>query len=96
MPKLSIASGAALKFPSPACEAVIVQVPGATIVTVEPDTVQTPVVDDENATVRPELAVAVSATVPPDEKVCEPGFVKLIVWFAGSMVTTCVTCGAAL
>jgi hypothetical protein len=37
---------------------VIVHVPAATIVTIDPETVHTAVVEDPNATVKPELAVA--------------------------------------
>ena len=42
----------------PVCDAVIVQVPVVTIVTVLPETVQTEVVVEANDTVRPEEAVA--------------------------------------
>jgi hypothetical protein len=42
----------------PAWEALIVQVPAATRVTVEPDTVHTAVVADAKVTAKPEEAVA--------------------------------------
>ncbi len=45
----------------PGCEATMVQVPAATRFAVVPLTVQTEVVDEANATVKPELAVAESA-----------------------------------
>jgi hypothetical protein len=50
----------------PAWLAVTKQEPAPTIVTVVPDTVQTPVVVDENVTVRPDEAVApiVKGTAP--------------------------------
>ena len=48
----------------PACDAVMLQVPAPTIATVEPDTVQTPVLFDANDTSRPDDAVAVRSTVP--------------------------------
>ena len=54
-------------MPSPACAAVMEQVPAETNDTVVPDTVHTDVVVEVKATVRPEVAVAESETVPPDE-----------------------------
>ena len=50
----------------PAWLAVIEHVPTPTIVTVVPDTIQTPVVDEAKPTERPELAVAliVNGAVP--------------------------------
>ncbi len=45
-------------FPFPACEAVMVHVPAETMWTVEPDTVQMPVVEEANVTVNPESLVA--------------------------------------
>ena len=57
---------AALYRASPAWFAAIVHVPAATIDTVVPLTVQTAVVEDEKATVRPDVAVAdtVKSTSP--------------------------------
>ena len=49
----------------PAWLAAIVQVPAATPVTVEPETVQMVVVSELNVTGSPELAVALSVPVPP-------------------------------
>lgn len=48
----------------PAASAVMVQVPVANFVTVDPETVHLLVVDDEKVTVCPELLVAVSEKVP--------------------------------
>jgi hypothetical protein len=53
--------GAAAYVALPACEARIVQVPAATIVTVLPLTVQTGSVNEENETGSPEEAVAGTA-----------------------------------
>ena len=50
---------------SPACDAVMVQVPADTYVTSAPDTVHTPVVLEAYETVSPEEATADSVT-PPD------------------------------
>ena len=50
----------------PTCDAVMVQVPGATMVAVVPETVQTPAVLDAKLTVKPEVAVALSGIVPPE------------------------------
>jgi hypothetical protein len=61
----------------PACEATIVQVPPAIVVAVVPDTVQMPVVDDVNATGKPELAVAVRVKGVPT--VCAAIAPKVIV-----------------
>lgn len=61
----------------PDCEALMVQVPAATRVTVVPLTVQIDGVLDANCTARPELAVAVSAggaTI----SVCAGGALKLM------------------
>jgi hypothetical protein len=55
--------------------------------------VQTLVVDDVNATVRPELAVADSVGEVP--KFCVPGLANVIVCTAAVMVNDCETCGAA-
>jgi hypothetical protein len=57
----------------------IVQVPAVTNVSAPPDvTVQTPVVEDVNTGVRPDVAVAVSVGAVP--KFCAPGVLKVIVW----------------
>src|ERR1035437_1912891 len=60
----------------PGCVAWIVQVPVVTNVAVVPLTVQTLVVVEANATVRPELAVAESVSCVPI--VCVPGLLKVI------------------
>ena len=57
-------SVAAEKLPFPGCVAVIEQTPTDTNVALDPDTVQTARVLLANATVRPEVAVAVNATGP--------------------------------
>jgi hypothetical protein len=58
-------TGAAPEYEtSPGCVASIVQVPVATSVTAEPETVQTDVVELEKSTGSPLVAVAVSATEP--------------------------------
>jgi len=58
---------------------VIVHVPAPTIVTVVPDTVQMDVVDDPKATVRLDVAVALTVNVPPTLYVLAPGSVIEIV-----------------
>ena len=56
----------------------MVQVPTVTNVSAPPEViVHTPVVDEENVGVRPEVAVAVSVCVVP--KFCAPGLLKVIV-----------------
>ena len=64
--KLCVTGVAAAQFALPACEALMVQVPTFTSVTVEPETVQTVLVVEANLTVSPELAVAltVNGAVP--------------------------------
>jgi len=59
--KLSLTLGAAAYVALPACEAWIVHVPAATMVTVVLLTVQTPVVSEEELTGRPDDAVALMA-----------------------------------
>ncbi len=49
----------------PACEALTVQVPTATSLTVLPETVQTASAPDEKETGRPDVAVAEMVYVPP-------------------------------
>ena len=61
----------------PGCVAWMVQVPEVMNAAVVPLTVQMPVVCEVNATVRPELAVAVSVRGLPT--VCAPGLLKVIV-----------------
>jgi hypothetical protein len=79
----------------PAWFASTVHVPAPTIVTVEPDTVQTLVVAVLNVTASPEVALAetVNGASP---KFLPPSAPKLIVWFAFDTVKDCDTCGAAL
>lgn len=75
---------AAKKEELPAWFALIVQVPAVTKVRVPPVViVQTPVVDDVNVGVKPELAVAVSVGAVP--KFCAPGLPKVIVWEAAGV-----------
>jgi hypothetical protein len=63
-----------------------VHVPAVTKVSAPPEViVHTPVVDDENVGVSPEVAVAVNVGVVP--KFCAPGLLKVIV---------CGACGVAL
>ena len=57
--------------------------PAATSVTVAPDTVQTDVVNDVKLTVRPDVAVALSATVPVAGNGRFPSAPNVIVWLAG-------------
>ena len=69
----------------PACEAVMVQLPAPTSVSVLPLTVQTEEVVEANCTVRPEVAVAESA----------PGVLP-IVWLPGNVnVMLCAACATA-
>ena len=63
---------------SPACVAVIVQLPDVTTVMFKPLTVHTPVVDELSETVRPEDAVAFEANVPAFGALV-PGFANVIV-----------------
>jgi len=63
--KLCDTGVAALNLASPAWDAWMVQVPAATRFAVAPDTVQTAGVVDAKLTANPELAKAVSVTVPP-------------------------------
>ncbi len=70
-------------------------VPAATSVTVVPDTVHTPVVNDVNVTVRLELAVALTVNAA-SPYVLFPSAANVIVWPAWATVKLCVTCAAAL
>ena len=63
---------------SPACDAVIEHVPAATIVTVEPLTVQTGVVVEANDTVKPLSELADKLTVPAGVNVVSVGSVNVI------------------
>lgn len=78
----------------PVCEAVMMQVPGATKVSVVPLTVHTDELLLVNCTVRPELAVAdkVDGVTP---MVCAVGCVKVMVCAACATVTLCGTDVAA-
>jgi hypothetical protein len=58
-------SGAGAYWVFPACEAVIAQVPGRTVVTSEPATEQTPGVSERNETVNPDDADAETVNVTP-------------------------------
>jgi hypothetical protein len=73
--------GAGVKAPLPACEAVIVQLPTLTKVTVVPATVQTASVDDAYETGRPEEADPTKVKVPIVMSLV-PGFANVIVWGA--------------
>ena len=57
----------------------MVQVPVVTMVAVVPLTVQTLVVCELKATVKPEVEVATSVNGVP--MVCVPGLLKVMVWF---------------
>ena len=73
----------------------MVQVPVVSNVTLEPLTVHTDAVVDENVTVRPDVAVALTPT--GDCVTVVSGIAgKLIVWFAFVTVNVCCTEGAGL
>jgi len=84
-------SGAALKFASPACFAVIVQLPAPVMCTLDPALVQLPVA--ANVTVKPEVAVALTlkSGSPNDFAARAP---NVIVWLAFAIVTSCVAVDA--
>jgi hypothetical protein len=93
--KLRETCGAGLKLALPAWLASIVQVPAATIVTVDPETVQTLVVRVLNVTANPELAVA--DTVNGGSLwILLGNAANVIVWLAGDTVKLWETCGAGL
>ena len=70
--------GAGRNAALPAWFALMVHVPPVTNVRTPPDVVvHTPVVDEENVTVSPDEAVAVSVGLVP--KLCEPGLLKVMV-----------------
>jgi hypothetical protein len=81
-----VTSTAAVCDVSPACDATTVHVPTATSVTVEPETVQTPVVELAKLTDRPLEAVASSETGPWSTRV-SAGCVNVIVCAPGAAVT---------
>jgi hypothetical protein len=62
-----VCCGAAVQFELPDWSPAIEQVPAVTIVTVEPLTVQTPVVRLEKVTGKVEVAVALTLNVPRGE-----------------------------
>src|ERR1700691_2255178 len=76
--KLCETGGAGAKVAlSPGWVAVMLQVPASRNVMFAPDTVQTLVVVDAKATVKPEVAVAVSVNGVPTT--CVPGLLKVMV-----------------
>lgn len=78
----------------PGCDAVMMQVPGATNVSVVPLTVHTEEVLELNCTAKPELAVADKADgVTP--MVCALGCVKVMLWVACATAKFCATGVAA-
>ena len=79
----------------PACDAVIVQVPGDTYVTSAPDTVHTPVVSEEYDTARFDDAVPANVTLP-EAKLSSSGFANVIVCAALPTSNDLVTSSAAL
>ena len=86
--------GAAFQLALPAWLALIVQVPTVTKVTVVPEMVQTLVVAEVKATVRPEEAVALSVSGPSSKRLSASA-VKVIVWFPLLIGNDCCTWGAA-
>ena len=74
---------------SPACEAVNVQVPEASMVTVDPDTEHVPEVFDASDTVKPDEAVG--AKVKGVENARSAGLANVIVWLALLTLTVMVT-----
>ena len=92
-PKLWVTIGAARKVALPPWFAAIVQVPVATIVTLPLATVQTNGDWELKVIGNPDEATADSA-ISDELNVCEPGFVKLMVWLAWPAVVNvkfCVT-----
>src|SRR5947209_4448560 len=86
-------SAAAVKFVSPACEAVIVHGPAPVIWTVAPLTLQLPLAP--KLTVRLELAVALTVK-SASPKVLPASTPKLMVWACWPMENVCGTSVAAL
>src|SRR2546426_164053 len=70
-------SGAGAKRALPRCEAVIVHLPGAAVVTVDPDTVHTGGVSEANDTASPDDADADTVTGTPTS--APGGWLKVIV-----------------
>ena len=91
--KLRVTGVAAAYWPLPACEAMIPQVPAATIVAVVPDTVHTAGRVLAKLTGSPEFAVATKLIVAPTS--CDGIAGKLIVCDAALTVKPCVTGVAA-
>jgi hypothetical protein len=81
-----VTSTAAAYVTSPACEATIVQVPTATSVTLEPETVQTDVVELAKLTGRPLEALALSYTGPWSTRMSD-GCANVIDCAPGAAVT---------
>jgi hypothetical protein len=77
----------------PACEAVSVHVPGATSVTVVPETVQTDAVVEAKLTASPEDAAATAVNGGPS--ILSAGAGKLMVWLACKTVKLWLTGAAA-
>ena len=75
----------------PSWVAVMVQVPAARVVRLDPVTVQSAGVPERKATGRPEVAVAVRVTFVP--AAAPPGWAKVIIWVAWTW-SDCVTSGA--
>ena len=92
--KLRLTFGAAAYVELPACDAWIVQVPGATMVTVFPPVVQTLVVSEAKVTGSPDVAVAESAN-RATPKVTFAMAANVIVCVPADMVTLndCVALG---
>src|SRR5579862_5128026 len=91
--KLRSTPGAAFQLASPPCVALIVHVPLVWNVTVSPEvpeTVQTLVVFDSNATARPEEAVA-SIVIGPWSRRFSAGALNVIVWLPLAIVKLCST-----
>src|SRR5438093_3503359 len=86
-------SGAGLKLLFPPWDAVIVQLPAATRVTVLPETVQLPVA--AKLTARPDEAVAVTVNGGSLAVLSASGL-KVIVWSPFAMLNVRGTSGAAL
>lgn len=61
-----------------------------------PETEQMAGVVEARLTARPEVAVALNATVPFATKLWSAGSVKLMLWLAGAMAKLWLTCGAGV
>jgi len=93
--KLCATVGAAFHVALPPWFATRVQVPAATRVTVEPDTVHTAVVVEPNVTGSPELAVAETVNGGSLAARFGSGW-KSMVWLPLKTVKVCAICGAGL